>query len=153
DKQFGKVQLFFPHENPIASVETQIKPYKTYTLQRAYKGETYFWGLLPQQGDTLQFNFEPPVVLKGYLFRSGNVEHPSDRLYNTTVEILPVHPISKLPSQQQGKYRTTDDDYVIVGEFDDMGVAEGSIDTNLGEIQSLRLSVHIDSENWAILSE
>lgn len=65
DKQFGKVQLYFPHENPKAEVETQIKPYKTYTLQRAYKGESYFWGLLPQQGDLLQFTFDPPVVIKG----------------------------------------------------------------------------------------
>lgn len=65
DKQFGKIQLFFPHNNPKASVETMIKPYKTHTLQRAYRGESYFWGLLPQQGDKLLFNFDPPIIVKG----------------------------------------------------------------------------------------
>lgn len=39
------------------------------------------------------------------------------------------------------------------GEFDDMGVAEGSVDAVLGLIKSLRLSVHVESDNWAILSE
>lgn len=153
DKQFGKVQLYFPHENPKAEVETQIKPYKTYTLQRAYKGESYFWGLLPQQGDLLQFTFDPPVVIKGFLFRSGNVEHPSDRLYNTTVEVLPVQPFSNIPAVAAKKYKITEDKYMIVGDFDDMGVAEGLINGELGEIKTLRLHVHIDSDNWAILSE
>lgn len=153
DKQFGKIQLFFPHDNPTAIVDTEIKPYKTYTLQRAYRGESYFWGLLPQRGDKLNFNFEPPVVLKGFLFRSGNVEHPSDRLYNTTVEVLPTQTLSNLPDYQKGKLKVTEDSYIIVGDFDDMGVAEGTIDETFGEIKTLRLSVHVESDNWAILSE
>ncbi|XP_066956385.1 alpha-1,3-mannosyl-glycoprotein 4-beta-N-acetylglucosaminyltransferase A isoform X3 [Macrobrachium rosenbergii] len=153
DKQFGKVQLYFPHDNPSAVVETQIKPYKTYTLQRAYRGESYFWGLLPQQGDMLQFTFDPPIVIKGYLFRSGNVEHPSDRFYNTTVEVLPVQPLSNLEDVQSGKYKTTEDNFIVIGDFDDMGVAEGKISESFGEIKTLRLSIHVESENWAILSE
>ena len=43
----------------------QIKSYKTFTLSRAYRGETYFWGLLPQRGDVLTFTLEPPIKLKG----------------------------------------------------------------------------------------
>lgn len=39
------------------------------------------------------------------------------------------------------------------GEFDDMGIAEGHVDGGLGAVKSLRLSVHVDSDNWAILSE
>ncbi|ROT75779.1 alpha-1,3-mannosyl-glycoprotein 4-beta-N-acetylglucosaminyltransferase B-like, partial [Penaeus vannamei] len=157
---FGKVQLYFPTRTPKLRWRRQIKPYKTYTLQRAYKGESYFWGLLPQQGDLLQFTFDPPVVIKGesceemledivtvdivkrktqvkirlelnhgmrneVLFRSGNVEHPSDRLYNTTVEVLPVQPFSNIPAVAAKKYKITEDKYMIVGDFDDMGVAEG----------------------------
>lgn len=34
-----------------------------------------------------------------------------------------------------------------------MGVAEGTIDEIFGEIKTLRLSVHVESDNWAILSE
>lgn len=34
-----------------------------------------------------------------------------------------------------------------------MGVAEGKIGSSFGKIEGLRLSVHSESENWAILSE
>lgn len=39
------------------------------------------------------------------------------------------------------------------GKFDVMGVAEGVVDPQLGAIKVLRLNVHSESENWAILSE
>lgn len=42
---------------------------------------------------------------------------------------------------------------LLLGEFDDMGIAEGSVDVGLGLVKSLRLSVHVESDNWAILSE
>ena len=47
----------------------------------------------------------------------------------------------------------TEDGYVIVGKFDPLGIARGSIDRKLGKISALRLSVHSESDNWAILSE
>ena len=70
-----------------------IKSYKQFTIQRAYRGETFFWGLMPHAGDTILFEFEKP--LNGdriflYRIRSGNFEHPSDLLYNTSLEIRPV---------------------------------------------------------------
>lgn len=64
DKQFGKVPLFFPHSNPEAEVTSGIKHYKQYTLTRAYLGETFFWGLLPQPGDQLVFKFTTPIFIK-----------------------------------------------------------------------------------------
>jgi alpha-1,3-mannosylglycoprotein beta-1,4-N-acetylglucosaminyltransferase A/B len=67
DKQFGKVALFFPHKNPDATVESAIKHYKQYSLTRAYLGETFFWGLLPQPGDHLVFTFTMPVLIKQYV--------------------------------------------------------------------------------------
>lgn len=45
---------------------------------------------MPQAGDDIVFEFHTPVELHGYRLRSGNYEHPSDLLYNTTVEIRPV---------------------------------------------------------------
>lgn len=39
------------------------------------------------------------------------------------------------------------------GKFDAMGVAEGTVDPQLGAIKVLRLNVHSESDNWAILSE
>jgi alpha-1,3-mannosylglycoprotein beta-1,4-N-acetylglucosaminyltransferase A/B len=41
----------------------------------------------------------------------------------------------------------------LSGKFDVMGVAEGAVDPQLGPIKVLRLNVHTESDNWAILSE
>ncbi|XP_012279449.1 alpha-1,3-mannosyl-glycoprotein 4-beta-N-acetylglucosaminyltransferase B [Orussus abietinus] len=149
DKQFGKITLFYGHENPEATVETQIKPYKQYTLAKAYKGESFFWGLLPQPGDRLRFKFKHPIFIKRYLFRSGNAEHPSDKFYNTTVEALPE--ASSVVNRNNND--VLEDGYIIVGKFDSLGVAQGTVDKNLGKIAVLRLTVHSESDNWAILSE
>ncbi|XP_060521150.1 alpha-1,3-mannosyl-glycoprotein 4-beta-N-acetylglucosaminyltransferase B isoform X2 [Cylas formicarius] len=151
DKQFGKVALFFPHNNPEAEVISGIKHYKQYSLKRAYLGETFFWGLLPQIGDQLIFKFSTPIAVKKFLFKSGNVEHPSDKFYNTTVEVLPVEIPTALMATISSNL--TGDGYVIVGDFDGSGIARGSVDNSLGKIQSIRLYVHSDSDNWAILSE
>lgn len=149
DKQFGKVTLYYAHENPAAIVETRIKPYKQYTLQKAYKGESFFWGLLPQPGDHLKFKFSHPIFIKRYLFRSGNPEHPSDRFYNTTVEVLTETSVSL----NRNSNDITEDGYIIVGKFDVLGIAQGTVDPKFGRILILRMTVHSESENWAILSE
>ncbi|EDW94524.2 alpha-1,3-mannosyl-glycoprotein 4-beta-N-acetylglucosaminyltransferase A [Drosophila yakuba] len=154
DKQFGsKVPQYYAHtHNPPALVKSNIAPYKNYVLQRAYRGESYFWGLLPQPGDLVQIIFERPTQLKHYLFRSGNSEHPSDRFYNTTVELLPADTLSE-NSSVWSNFNTTTDGYLVVGSFDSLGVAEGLLDAKIGAIKELRLHVHSDSENWALLSE
>ena len=83
-------------------------------------------------------------MLNRFLFRSGNAEHPSDKFLNTTVEALPV--------PQTSTVNTTSDGFVVVGQFDSSGLAQGVID-HLGKIKVMRLHVHSDSDNWAILSE
>ncbi|CAH1992967.1 unnamed protein product [Acanthoscelides obtectus] len=40
-----------------------------------------------------------------------------------------------------------------IRKFDSAGVAQGSLDESIGKIQVLRLNVHSESDNWAILSE
>lgn len=165
DKQFGKVPAFYPHRNPPARALTNIAAYKGHSLQRAYAGDSFFWGLLPQPDDRIRFVFERPFALRRYLFRSGNSEHPSDRLYNTTVEVLPEVDVVGVggPPEANGTqqlahvmgttYNSTADGFLIVGSFDSLGVAEGVLDTRLGRVREVRLHVHSDSENWAILSE
>lgn len=46
-----------------------------------------------------------------YLFRSGNPEHPSDRFYNTTVEVLS----EMSPLLDRNSNDVTEDAYVIIG--------------------------------------
>ncbi|KAF5297422.1 hypothetical protein FQR65_LT01353 [Abscondita terminalis] len=111
DKQFGKVALFFPHSNPDAEVISGIKFYKQYSLERAYLGETFFWGLLPQPGDQLIFKFTNPILMKRFFFRSGNAEHPSDKFYNTTVEVFPIE-----TNQYVNTLNMTSDGFIVVGK-------------------------------------
>ncbi|KAK6627539.1 hypothetical protein RUM44_010017 [Polyplax serrata] len=144
DKQFGKVTLFHPHWNPEAKVESVIKHYKDHTFERAYKGNTFFWGLKPYAGDVLTITFDVPTTITGYLFRSGNIEHPNDMFVNTTVEALPVASVLG---------NSTADGYVVLGEFDSGGIARGHVHVNMGPIKVLRLHVHSDIDNWVILSE
>ncbi|XP_013789069.2 alpha-1,3-mannosyl-glycoprotein 4-beta-N-acetylglucosaminyltransferase B-like [Limulus polyphemus] len=148
DKQFGKLALHYAHKNPSAELSTTLRSYKTYNLLRAYKGETFFWGLLPQRGDNISFKFMPPIKIEKFLFRSGNPEHPDDKFFNTTVEVLPVNDPSKqlLPKTRDG--------YYVVGLFKDTtGISEGVVPADFGPISTLRLLVRGDSERWAILSE
>lgn len=51
------------------------------------------------------------------------------------------------------QYNTTNDGFLIVGSFNNFGIAEGSVDSRIGKLRELRLHVHSDSENWVILSE
>jgi len=139
DRQFGRVQLFVPHKNPPATIESPIKHYKHYSITRAYQGETFFWGLVPQAGDKITITFEPSVALTSFRLVSGNAEHPSDRFFNTTVEVM-----SAGPGKQE---------FQPVGSFDQFGLAEGPLPASLGPLAKLRLNLHSSSANWAILSE
>lgn len=49
-------------------------------------------------------------VFYRYLFRSGNAEHPSDKFYNTTVEVLPENPL-------HSTHNVTSDGYVVIGKL------------------------------------
>ena len=50
-----------------------------------------------------------------YYFKSGNAEHPSDKFYNTTVEVLPVELPNNSPLITAAN--VTSDGYIIVGEY------------------------------------
>uniref|UniRef100_A0A7N8Y700 Alpha-1,3-mannosyl-glycoprotein 4-beta-N-acetylglucosaminyltransferase A n=1 Tax=Mastacembelus armatus TaxID=205130 RepID=A0A7N8Y700_9TELE len=90
-----------------------------------------------------------PVSVERFLFRSGNQEHPGDKIENTTVEILPA---SEVGLQTKEKYKRTEDRFYRIGQFE-KGVAEGAVDPSFNPVVALRLSVLKDSAVWAILSE
>jgi hypothetical protein len=93
------------------------------------------------------------------LFRSGNSDHPTDKFFNTTVEVLPTDHLSKQDgpldnTERINAFPRTHDGFLIVGQFNhETGVAEGQLDTSLGDIHSMRLHVQAPSEAWVILSE
>lgn len=41
----------------------------------------------------------------------------------------------------------------FTGKFDNVGIATGNLDETIGRVSVLRLHVHTESDNWAILSE
>ncbi|XP_078142038.1 alpha-1,3-mannosyl-glycoprotein 4-beta-N-acetylglucosaminyltransferase A isoform X2 [Centroberyx gerrardi] len=149
DKDFLKPLLHKMHVNPPAEVSTSMKVYQGHTLEKTYLGEDFFWAITPTAGDYVLFKFDRPVSIEKFLFRSGNQEHPGDRIENTTVEILPF---SETGLQTKEKYKRTEDRFYRIGQFE-KGVAEGAVDPAFNPIVALRLSVLKDSAVWAIVSE
>uniref|UniRef100_A0A8C9VAJ3 Alpha-1,3-mannosyl-glycoprotein 4-beta-N-acetylglucosaminyltransferase B n=1 Tax=Scleropages formosus TaxID=113540 RepID=A0A8C9VAJ3_SCLFO len=158
DKDFGKQTLHKGHANPMAEVTTSLKTYQHYTLEKAYLGEDFFWAFTPVAGDFIRIRFFTPVRIERYFFRSGNIEHPGDKLFNTTVEVLPFDNIqSEKEALKEGrertpKYHRTEDGFIRIGMFQN-GIAEGEVDPAFGPLEALRLSVMTDSPVWVILSE
>ncbi|GAB1607590.1 alpha-1,3-mannosyl-glycoprotein 4-beta-N-acetylglucosaminyltransferase A-like isoform X1 [Argonauta hians] len=149
DKYFGKQGLYRAHVNPKARVSTTLKTYQQFTLTKAYVGETFFWGLSPKAKDVVTFTFMPPIIIDKFLFRSGNMEHPGDKFFDTIVEIFPA----KYTPNGQPLYDMVNHGYYVVGRFNADGLAEGSIDPKMGRIETIRLFCNNKSESWAILSE
>lgn len=51
-------------------------------------------------------------------------------------------------------YNMTSDGYAIVGNFDQMGVAEATLSpAKMGKLKEIRLRVQGEAENWVILNE
>ncbi|KAK2540767.1 Mgat4b [Columba livia] len=177
DKDFGKQALRKEHVNPPAEVSTSLKTYQHFTLEKAYLREDFFWAFTPTAGDFIRFRFFKPLrierpvpggvgpcllelfaFLRLFFFRSGNIEHPEDKLFNTTVEVLPFDSLqSDKEALQEGrgtavKYRRTPDGYIQIGSFS-KGVADGEVDPSFGPLEAIRLSIQTDSPVWIILSE
>ncbi|XP_068868816.1 alpha-1,3-mannosyl-glycoprotein 4-beta-N-acetylglucosaminyltransferase-like protein MGAT4D isoform X2 [Aphelocoma coerulescens] len=155
DKDFRKNLLLKAHNNPPAKLDTSLRIYHQYTLEKVYKGQDCFWASAPVAGDYIRFTFLNPLEVEKYLFRSGNVEHPGDKLFNTTVEVLPADEMlikELVDNGSKFNYPATKDGYLKIGAFEN-GIAEGSINRSIGRIQAIRLSVSSDSPVWAILSE
>ncbi|MGH0157075.1 UNVERIFIED_CONTAM: hypothetical protein FKN15_032905 [Acipenser sinensis] len=139
----------FQHVGLHSSLAGKIQKLTGYTLEKTYLGEDFFWAITPTAGDYILFKFDRPVNIERYLFRSGNPEHPGDKLQNTTVEILPF---SETGLKTKDKYKRTDDGFYRIGKFEN-GVSESAVDPVFNPISALRLSILQDSAVWAILSE
>ncbi|XP_078117518.1 alpha-1,3-mannosyl-glycoprotein 4-beta-N-acetylglucosaminyltransferase B [Sander vitreus] len=158
DKDFGKQTLHKGHANPLAEVTTSLKTYQHFTLEKAYLGEDFFWAFTPVAGDFIRIRFFTPVRIERYFFRSGNIEHPGDKLFNTSVEVLPFDNIQAEKEaltdgrEKTPKYHRTEDGFIRIGTFKN-GIAEGEVDASFGPLEAMRLSVLTDSPVWVILSE
>ncbi|KAK2095766.1 Alpha-1,3-mannosyl-glycoprotein 4-beta-N-acetylglucosaminyltransferase B [Saguinus oedipus] len=132
DKNFGKQQHF--------------------TLEKAYLLED-FWAFIPATGDFIHFRFFQPLLLERFFFHSGNTEHPEDKLFNMSVEVLPFdNPQWEKEALQEGRaatlqYPRSPYGYLQIGSFY-RGVADGEVDPAFGALEALRLSIRTDSPVW-----
>ncbi|XP_053512818.1 alpha-1,3-mannosyl-glycoprotein 4-beta-N-acetylglucosaminyltransferase B isoform X1 [Artibeus jamaicensis] len=131
DKDFGKQALRKEHVNPPAEVSTSLKTYQHFTLEKAYLREDFFWAFTPAAGDFIRFRFFQPLRLERFFFRSGNIEHPEDKLFNTSVEVLPFDsPQADKEALQEGRsatlrYPRSPDGYLQIGEWGQAGGEAG----------------------------
>ncbi|XP_078268114.1 alpha-1,3-mannosyl-glycoprotein 4-beta-N-acetylglucosaminyltransferase B-like [Rhinoraja longicauda] len=158
DKDFKKELLHKGHSNPTAELTSSLKIYLHHSLEKAYKGEDFLWAFNPVAGDFIKFRFFQPLKIERYRFRSGDAEHPGDKLFNTTVEVLPADrtDLTKKSlhnnSTKYSKYQETDDGYYRIDAFRN-GIAEGEVDGLIGKIEAFRLFIVTDSPFWVLLNE
>ncbi|XP_078258264.1 alpha-1,3-mannosyl-glycoprotein 4-beta-N-acetylglucosaminyltransferase A [Rhinoraja longicauda] len=154
DKDFMKPLLHKMHVNPSAEISTSLKVYQGHTLDKAYLGEDFFWGVTPIAGDYILFKFDKPLNIDRYLFHTGNTEHPADLLMNTSVEVLPYKDSGSklLQETKESNYKRTEDGFYRIGRFEN-GIADGAIHLKLNPISAIRLSILQDSEVWVLLDE
>jgi len=92
-----------------------------------------------------------------YIFRSGNPEHPGDKFYNTSVQVLSSSHHSSTAAAAMSvpaECPLTEDHFCVVNHFNhDSGMAEGTLPAWLGPVDVLRLYVQYPSSSWAILNE
>lgn len=68
DRDFGKnVKFFKPHQNPpVSSIISTLKDYDKHTINSCYEGQNFFWALQPKKDDTIEFKYDPPLILHRY---------------------------------------------------------------------------------------
>lgn len=170
DKDFGKSFLqIVSHQNPPAKIKTSLKTYMKHSVESAYLGSNFFWSMSPNENDFILFQFFKPTFIKRFIFfvslfypnflsfsyyiKSGNPEHPEDKLYNATFHIKPQRPI---PSEKVPKnYIPTSDNFYIIDVFDNqLGTIKGKIDPNVtGLITEARIHIPTKCDTWIIISE
>lgn len=160
DKEFKKQPLFHAHVNPKALIKTNFEEYQKFTGERGYLGHTYFWALTPTKNSVFRIIFSEPEHIDRFYFKTGNFEHPADKLVNGTVEVISLSTYKEYAEKgvveshndKHGIY--LDRDYVRVGGFDSKGVASGLVPKNLEPITELRIRVTENVlKNWVLISE
>nr|CAH0109810.1 unnamed protein product [Daphnia galeata] len=135
-------------KNPPANIETSMDEFRL-KISYLYQEGSIAWARPPKKGDTIVFTFHQPVLLKRFKLGTGHYEYPINKLSDATVEILLMSSDLEIKNLV-----VTSDDYLVVGKFDDSGLAEGMIDWHtLGTVQRLRVNIQSNHQNWVVMSE
>ncbi|XP_041638451.1 alpha-1,3-mannosyl-glycoprotein 4-beta-N-acetylglucosaminyltransferase A-like [Cheilinus undulatus] len=68
DKDFGGQILFQGHSNPPAVLSSSLNQYQQHSLERAYRGQDFFWATTPVRHDYILFNFSQPIRISGWRY-------------------------------------------------------------------------------------
>ena len=85
--------------------------------------------------------------------KSGNPEHPNDKLYNATIHIQTSKPISK--EKLPNSYELLEHGFYKIDNFSpDLGSVLGYLDPEIvGQIRKIRIQITLPCETWIIISE
>ncbi|VDM40687.1 unnamed protein product [Toxocara canis] len=140
EKNFGQSNTFNAHtDNPPAIVTTNLEQYIHFGVQELYDGHSLFWSSSsPVEGSFILIEFVVVTKVKGLLIRSGNAEHPDDKLDSSSVILY------------QGTQ--TEDKFVELTAFNERGVARYEFDEPRS-LRSLRIEMRANYSNWLLISE
>lgn len=69
DDNFKDKLVYEQHKNPDADLNSSLRTYSTYTLEKCYKGENFYWAFNEKKNKTdfINFKFKQPFLLKQYV--------------------------------------------------------------------------------------
>ena len=153
---------FFPHKaNVKAKVHSNAVEFSRFKIQSAYDGVNLAWIKTPANNTFITFQFHTPVIIKRFLFRTGNKDHPGDILKYGVVEALTAKTMKHLADTSKIVVNLDENDaaispknFAVLATFNDKGLAQGNVAASLGEIVELRIRVTVDvDKNWVIFNE
>ena len=152
---------FYPHKTNIkAKVHTNAIEFSKFKMQSAYDGRNLAWIKTPENNTYISFHFHTPVIVKRFLFRTGNKDHPGDILIYGVVEALTARTMKRQAEASKEVHQIDDSasisrkDYTLLGTFDDKGLARGNVSSSMDELVELRIRVTLASQkNWVIFNE
>ncbi len=65
DRSFGQyTKISKSYENPsVSSIISTLPDYRRHTLVSCYDGQSFFWTLQTEKDDTIEFLYNPPILL------------------------------------------------------------------------------------------
>ena len=69
DDNFKDKLVYEQHKNPDADLNSSLRTYSTYTLEKCYKSENFYWAFNEKNNKTdfINFKFKQPFLLKQYV--------------------------------------------------------------------------------------
>ena len=64
-----------------------------------------------------------------------------------------MNPLSVDNDDVRTRFAITEDNFLVIGKFNDEGIAQGKISLSMGSVDTLRLRVLQPAQTWVLLNE